>query len=854
MDRRRPRARSRPLARSLVTVALAVGLLASGLVAPATAATISVCASGCDFTSIQAAIDDADAGDTILVGPGDHPDTFTVDVGVAIAAADPDEPPVITGVGTRATIAASGVTLRDLIFDLGADTTTDGVIVIDRVGSWPFSIGFGDITLERIEVLGGRRALFATVEDITIVDSRFEGQARDALFFNAVAGTTTIDGNTFVGGNANKAIVFENFSSGDPGNAGTIRITGNVVDGKRNFVVYNQWLCSTKLPDGAAFVCDEDAANDTVDLVITGNRIGPFGTAIDIFDPSEFGAFDTQRFEKIGSVTVTGNAFVTEGTVGLRAPDALAAEHAVVVDATGNWWGVLTGPASGQVDIGAAGVDTAAFLTPAVTVSGLPTNVANSATSVNPTCVPANPTQVTCVVSGTSGLAVGANTVTFTATLTVAGLQVTNVVTRTVTRAGPTPPATPTPPVPDTVPPPPPPVPPPPPDTPPSPITIPPGQSLIRPPGSGGGFVGGAPVTAVQQQVPPVPPPGQRTPQQVTQVQTVASQIAGAVSTHLPSGARPPLAVLQTPDGALIHGLLASALGEGRSVPAEHVVSLSTDDTTLVLAGADGVGNPTAPSDDGVLRAPQGGGFGTVVSGLVPGSPGQVVIASDPQLLGTFVVDADGVFKGQVAIPTGLDPGDHTLIVNGRGVRGEVTLMLGITVDELTTFPDVVATSPQGQAIHSLTAAGIVDGFADGTYRPTLAVSRAQAATVLARALGLDVAGGSSFDDVVGVHLGAVTAVAEAGVMTGFADGTFRPTDAMTRGQLASALARAAGLGPLADAALSDVAGTHAGAVNAIVDAGLAVGHTDGTFRPQLPATRGQLAVFVDRLVTRVAG
>ena len=53
------------------------------------------------------------------------------------------------------------------------------------------------------------------------------------------------------------------------------------------------------------------------------------------------------------------------------------------------------------------------------------------------------------------------------------------------------------------------------------------------------------------------------------------------------------------------------------------------------------------------------------------------------------------------------------------------------------TFPDVNPGFWAFQEIEALAASGITEGFPDGTFRPTNPVTRAQMATFLARALGL---------------------------------------------------------------------------------------------------------------------
>ncbi len=53
------------------------------------------------------------------------------------------------------------------------------------------------------------------------------------------------------------------------------------------------------------------------------------------------------------------------------------------------------------------------------------------------------------------------------------------------------------------------------------------------------------------------------------------------------------------------------------------------------------------------------------------------------------------------------------------------------------TFPDVPTNHWAFQYVETLAASGITQGYPDGTFRPTAAVTRAQMATFLARALGL---------------------------------------------------------------------------------------------------------------------
>jgi nitrous oxidase accessory protein NosD len=408
----------------------------------------------------------------------------------------------------------------------------------------------------------------------------------------------------------------------------------------------------------------------------------------------------------------------------------------------------------------------------------------------------------------------------------------------------------------DTPPPPPPKVTPPPPATPPAPITVPPGQTIQVPRGGTTGFVGGQPAPVVTVTPPPVPPPAQRTPQQVQQVQQQATQLATNLISTMPSNSTspPPVSVTQTDSGAQVNGLLSTPDGQNKPVPAENILSVSTGGTTVLATSTDAAGNSLPIGGDGSFNTPQGGSIGTAVGGLTPGSSGQIVAFSDPQLLGTFTADADGLFRGEISVPHWLEPGDHTLVFNGQGAQGEVTLAMSITVAESDVFSDVAAGSTHAVAISRLRALGIAHGYDDGTYRPAESIRRAQMAAFLARALGLDTDGATTdLSDVAGVHAEAIAAIVDAGVASGYGDGTFQPAAFVTRGQMATFLANAAGLDPVQDGDLTDVTGVHAGAINAVIAAGIANGHTGGMFRPGEFVNRAQMATFIVNLVDYLA-
>lgn len=164
-------------------------------------------------------------------------------------------------------------------------------------------------------------------------------------------------------------------------------------------------------------------------------------------------------------------------------------------------------------------------------------------------------------------------------------------------------------------------------------------------------------------------------------------------------------------------------------------------------------------------------------------------------------------------------------------------------------FWDVVG-GEQQRSVEAVAARGIALGQGDGGFKPIAPVTRGQMASFLARALALPAAAAPApYVDTAGTtHAAAIDAVAAAGIAGGHPDGTFRPQDAVTRGQMASLLQRGLQLETCLPAAFPDViASPHEGAVCAVAARGIAQGRADGGFDPQDAVSRGQMALFLAR-------
>jgi hypothetical protein len=147
-------------------------------------------------------------------------------------------------------------------------------------------------------------------------------------------------------------------------------------------------------------------------------------------------------------------------------------------------------------------------------------------------------------------------------------------------------------------------------------------------------------------------------------------------------------------------------------------------------------------------------------------------------------------------------------------------------------------------------------GYPDLTYRPGLEVSRAQVARMLHRIAGSPDTGAlppHGLSDVPDWVDGAVRWLVDERIATGFIDGTFRPTEPVTRAQIARMLHRSMGSPAGAPGhRFSDVPPWVDDAIDWISDPSaeppVATGFGDGTFRPAASVTRAQLTRMLYRL------
>jgi uncharacterized protein YkwD len=154
-------------------------------------------------------------------------------------------------------------------------------------------------------------------------------------------------------------------------------------------------------------------------------------------------------------------------------------------------------------------------------------------------------------------------------------------------------------------------------------------------------------------------------------------------------------------------------------------------------------------------------------------------------------------------------------------------------------------------SIAAIAEAGITSGCDDTGehFCPGESVSRAQMATFLMRAFDLPATDIDYFDDDNGsVHEAAINAMAAAGITSGCGERQYCGGDEIKRAHMATFLMRAAHMEPShVDQFGDDDGSPHEGAINALAGAGISGGCAEGEFCPGDPVSRGQMATFLAR-------
>lgn len=117
-------------------------------------------------------------------------------------------------------------------------------------------------------------------------------------------------------------------------------------------------------------------------------------------------------------------------------------------------------------------------------------------------------------------------------------------------------------------------------------------------------------------------------------------------------------------------------------------------------------------------------------------------------------------------------------------------------VKNKTVFKDLPKEQAHAESIQALANRMVFNGFPDGTFKPKNKVTRAEFAVMLNKALGIKKStnsNGTVFKDVLSAswYAGDVKAAVEAGIITGYEDGSFKPNQTISHEEIVVLLVKA---------------------------------------------------------------
>lgn len=181
-----------------------------------------------------------------------------------------------------------------------------------------------------------------------------------------------------------------------------------------------------------------------------------------------------------------------------------------------------------------------------------------------------------------------------------------------------------------------------------------------------------------------------------------------------------------------------------------------------------------------------------------------------------------------------------------------ITLVLSFTlISHAQTFHDVPKTHPNFSDIEFLVENGVIES--DTNFGVSYTATRLDVVVMLAKVLKFDnTPTDTGFTDVPISHSysGYISEAVKAGIVKGYPDGSFKPDEKVTRGHMAAFIARAFEL-PSGSKTFKDVPPGHTAyeAVSQLAAANITTGNEDGTFKPQENLTKGHLATFIARAI-----
>ncbi|CAN7532936.1 X2-like carbohydrate binding domain-containing protein [Paenibacillus sp. LjRoot153] len=208
---------------------------------------------------------------------------------------------------------------------------------------------------------------------------------------------------------------------------------------------------------------------------------------------------------------------------------------------------------------------------------------------------------------------------------------------------------------------------------------------------------------------------------------------------------------------------------------------------------------------------------------------------TDIQQIGVYIEHSDGTKE--------FKKGTVTTFEGGCGIQ--------FTTSKFSTFALLKVVGKTLSFSHE----PYIQGYENDLFHPDTHMTRAEMAMILSRIATKQASGNNSeYVDVVPDYwaYNAIAQVSRMGLMQGYADDTFKPEQPITRAEMAALAARFAVSPTGTGVGFTDTAGLWAeDAIKAAQGAGYLKGYTDGTFGPGKALTRAEAVTIINRVLGR---
>ncbi|MEW9698586.1 S-layer homology domain-containing protein [Paenibacillus sp. SI8] len=275
----------------------------------------------------------------------------------------------------------------------------------------------------------------------------------------------------------------------------------------------------------------------------------------------------------------------------------------------------------------------------------------------------------------------------------------------------------------------------------------------------------------------------------------------------------------------------ATAELQFNGAPVNNPINLSVGSNVISIVITAQAGTPTTYTAN-VTRASQPSGNGDTKFGSTNTNPAPAPIPT-PTPTPTPAMD---VFKSDIV------KGDANVVKN-----------IETRIQEAKSNPITVTLSDTKghwaeKTIDTFIKLHVIEGYNDGTFKPDDQITRAEFAVILSRVF--DIQGGNPTSITlkdVGSHWAkdAIANLAEAGVISGYEDGTFKPDNTITREEMVILLSRIVDINNVSKDTtkgnFDDLKGSYAAnEIKAEAQAGIINGKADGKFDAKSNSTRAE--------------